>query len=214
MHKCCNLNLILLTNSIQSWVFGPSSISLISEPPFSLKYQPCHLFQANALDKGALMKHGWAMMWAVIHNRFNICQTVYSHTQSVAHLDIKPQNVLINREKCKAIFCDFGISVKAASIHVSNGGTPYYISSKVTPCWTVTVCGKHLSFWSYHSVSFRHNSTAIGQVRDCKYSLGSEYTYKDVWFDPCCEKFPKGLPESFFLLCTMIAENPNKRIMA
>ncbi len=130
MHNCCNLNLILLTNTIQSWACGSSSICLISEPLFFLKYQPCHLFQAKAWDTGALMKHGWAMILAVIHNRFDICQTVYSHAQTVAHLDIKPQNILINREKCKAVHCDFGISAKATSKHLSNGGTPYYIPQK------------------------------------------------------------------------------------
>ena len=65
---CCNLNLILLTNSLQSWACGPSYICLISEPPPFLRYQPCHLFQAKAWDTGAWMKHGWAVIWAVIYN--------------------------------------------------------------------------------------------------------------------------------------------------
>ncbi len=130
MHNCCNLSLILLTNSIQSWACGPSSIPMISELPLFQRYQPCHMFQVNELDTSDLMKEGWVMIWAVIHNRFDIYQTVYSHAQSVALLDIKPQNILINRKKCKAVFCNFGISVEAASKHVSNGGTPYYIPQK------------------------------------------------------------------------------------
>ncbi|KFY03557.1 hypothetical protein V490_00138 [Pseudogymnoascus sp. VKM F-3557] len=50
----------------------------------------------------------------------------YMHAQNVIHLDIKPQNILL-QESGRAVLCDFEMSVRGAEPVLSNGGTPWYI---------------------------------------------------------------------------------------
>lgn len=50
----------------------------------------------------------------------------YLHGQNLVHNDIKPGNILYNRER-GAVLCDFGMSFEKAANQERIGGTPYYI---------------------------------------------------------------------------------------
>lgn len=50
----------------------------------------------------------------------------YIHAQSLVHNDIKPGNIMYNRER-GAVLCDFGMSFDKSANQGSIGGTPYYI---------------------------------------------------------------------------------------
>lgn len=50
----------------------------------------------------------------------------YIHAQSLVHNDIKPGNIMYNRER-GAVLCDFGMSFDKTANQGSIGGTPYYI---------------------------------------------------------------------------------------
>ncbi|KFY74383.1 hypothetical protein V499_05582 [Pseudogymnoascus sp. VKM F-103] len=50
----------------------------------------------------------------------------YMHAQNVTHLDIKPQNILL-QEGGRAVLCDFDISVRGAKPVPCNAGTPWYV---------------------------------------------------------------------------------------
>lgn len=50
----------------------------------------------------------------------------YIHAQNLVHNDIKPGNIMYNRER-GAVLCDFGMSFDKTAHQGSIGGTPYYI---------------------------------------------------------------------------------------
>lgn len=50
----------------------------------------------------------------------------YLHSQNLLHNDIKPGNIMYNRER-GAVLCDFGMSYDKSAPQERIGGTPYYI---------------------------------------------------------------------------------------
>ena len=73
-----------------------------------------------------------------INTRYNIsCKIMegleYLHTNLIAHLDIKPQNIVID-ERLNPRICDFGFSIKAESKFFEcslRKGTPLYVAPEI-----------------------------------------------------------------------------------
>jgi len=60
------------------------------------------------------------------------CAVAQMHDEKIAHLDIKPENILLRRKSMAVVLCDFGMSYVENSGKLPCRGTPEYMAPEVS----------------------------------------------------------------------------------
>jgi serine/threonine protein kinase len=138
----------------------------------------------------------------------------YIHAQDIAHLDIKPQNILLS-ESNRAVLCDFELSVERVVKPVyCDGGTPCYIPPEYLLDEKRGIPGDIWAFgvtmlFVFGLMPLPRGNWKIADI--CR----NEGVHKEMfdWLNKL-EQIEESIPEALSLLRQMLERNPTKRITA
>ena len=131
----------------------------------------------------------------------------YLHERHILHLDIKPENILITKDRSKALICDFGLSLRTPYPQVFN------TTRRVTDSFFDIACGPR-SNPGLPVISFLPIDTSNSDIDPCLgYVYGPETDFYALGktFE---ESFEKNMSsELSHLISYLCHENPNVRSM-
>ena len=138
----------------------------------------------------------------------------YIHSESIIHLDIKPQNILFSTGG-RAVLCDFGFSIRGATNPVhNNSGTPCYVPPEYISTRRRGFPGDIWAFgitllFAFGLIPLPKGSWKIADVFESKQA----FSEMRGWLRRV-EQTAENVPEALSLLRSMLSIETKKRITA